>query len=85
MAQQDQRLVLMRFIQFGIGPLQDKGIQSLRSENGDNGPAGEFQQAEESLDQDRYQIGQVSQGIGACQGRASYDAASIKRAVMADL
>ena len=85
MAQQDQRLVLLRLIEFGIGPLQDKGVQLLRSENRDDCAAGEFQQAEESLDQDRDQISEMNQGFGAGQGIASCDARPIKRAVMADL
>ena len=84
-AQQDNGLVLVRFVQFGVGPVQDKGVQALGPENGDDRPAGEFQQAEESLDQDRHQISEVNQGVGAGQGGASCGAPPIKRAVMADL
>jgi hypothetical protein len=65
--------------------LQHEGVQPLWPENGDDRPAGKFQQAEESLDQDRHQIGQMNQAIGAGQGEGSCDAGSIKRAGMADL
>ena len=41
------------------GPLQCQGIEPLRPSDGDDQPGRDFQQAEETLDQDCYQIGRV--------------------------